>query len=74
MIRKDEFEKLEKELLRKEKLDVLKNFRIIYALYKEVVALGIFPPKDPLEGLHVDIKIAKVVNGALRIKTTIFVK
>jgi hypothetical protein len=33
------------------------------ALYKEAVALGVFPPKDPLEGIEVKIKIAKVVNG-----------
>ena len=32
------------------------------ALYQEAVALGVFPLKDPLDGLEVDIRIAKVVN------------
>jgi hypothetical protein len=63
MIKGDDFEKFEKELLRKEKIDIKKKFQIMSALYKEAVTLGIFPLKDPLEGLEVDIRIAKVVNS-----------
>ena len=50
------------EFLRKEKVDIMKNFQIVDALYAEAVALGILPPKNPLEGLEVDIKIASVIN------------
>ena len=32
-------------------------------MYKEAVALGVFPRKDPLEGIEIDIKIAKVVKS-----------
>jgi hypothetical protein len=35
----------------------------VEALYKEAVALGAIPLKDPLEGLDVDLRIAKVVNS-----------
>jgi hypothetical protein len=36
---------------------------MVEALYKEAVALGAFPLKDSLEGLEVDIRIAKVINS-----------
>jgi hypothetical protein len=32
------------------------------ALYKEAVTLGIIPLKNPLDGIEVDLKIAKVIN------------
>ena len=50
-------------MLRLRKPDPAKNFRIIEALYDEAVALGAIPLKDPLNGIEVDIKIAKVVNS-----------
>ncbi|MBI2487424.1 MAG: hypothetical protein HYW01_10805 [Deltaproteobacteria bacterium] len=56
-------QKFEKELVKKTKLDVMQNFQIAEALYREAVALGVIPMKDPLEGLEVDIKIARVVNS-----------
>jgi hypothetical protein len=63
MIVNNEFRKFEIEILRNEKLDTRKKFKIVEALYKEAVALRVFPLKDPLEGLEVDIRIAKVVNS-----------
>jgi len=58
-----EFQKFERELMRKEKVDIKKNFRIVDALYHEAVRIGIIPLKDPLDGLETDIKIAKVINS-----------
>jgi hypothetical protein len=55
--------KFEDEYLQKEKSDISRNFQILDALFKEALALGIFPLKNPLEGIEVDIKIAKVVNS-----------
>jgi len=52
----------ELDFLRKEKVDVVRNFRIVQALYKEAVTLRIIPFKNPLDGIEVDIKIAKGVN------------
>jgi hypothetical protein len=63
MIRHGEFEEFEIELLRNGDLDLKKKFKILEALYKEAVALGVFPLRDSLEGLDVDIRIAKVVNS-----------
>ncbi len=36
---------------------------IVDALYKEAVTLGALPLKDPLEGIDIAIKIARVVNS-----------
>ena len=63
MTARDEFQRFETELSRNEKLDIKKKFKIVEALYKEAVALGVFPLKDSLEGLEVDIRIAKGVNS-----------
>jgi hypothetical protein len=62
MIKPKEFREFETALLRKEKIDIKRNFKIVEALYQEAVALGVIPPKDPLEGLDVDLRIAEVVN------------
>jgi hypothetical protein len=56
-------DRFEKEFLRTQKPDLVKNFKIVEALYDEAVALGAIPLKDPLEGIEVDIKIAKAVNS-----------
>jgi hypothetical protein len=63
MIRNNEFQQFEMEFVRKEKLDVIRNFQIEEALYQEAVALGILPLKNPLDGLEVDIEIARVINS-----------
>ena len=63
MIKNNEFQKFEMEMVRKEKVDIMRNFRIVESLYNEAVSLGVIPLKNPLEGLEVDIKIAKVINS-----------
>jgi hypothetical protein len=60
---KKEFRKFERELLKKEKVDIMRNFKILEALYQEAVSLGIIPLKNLLDGVEVDIKIAKVINS-----------
>jgi len=59
----NEFQRFEREILRSEKLNIKKKFKIVEALYKEALDLGIFPLKDSLEGIEVDIRIAKVINS-----------
>jgi hypothetical protein len=51
---------------RAEKVDVEQNLRILDALYEEAIMLGALPPKDPLEGIEVKIRIAKAVNRVHR--------
>ncbi|MBS3919529.1 MAG: hypothetical protein KG012_11660 [Deltaproteobacteria bacterium] len=62
MMKAKEFQKFELALLRKEKIDIRRNFRIVEALHKEALALCVFPPKNPLDGFDVDLRIAKVIN------------
>ena len=57
------FQQFEKLLMRKEKVDIKKNFQIVNALYREALKFGIIPLKNPLDGLETDIKIAKVINS-----------
>jgi hypothetical protein len=59
----NDFQRFEREILRSEKLNIKIKFKIVEALYKEALDLGIFPLKDSLEGLEVDIRIAKVINS-----------
>ncbi len=56
-------EDFERELIRSRKADYWENLRIVEALYREAVLLGALPLKDPLEGLEVDIRIARVINS-----------
>jgi len=56
----------EAERIRTEKVDIERNFRIIDALYDEARMLGVLPPKDPLEGIDVKIRIARAVNYVQR--------
>ena len=56
----------EAERIRTEKVDIERNFRIVDALYDEARMLGVLPPKDPLEGIEVKIRIARAVNYVQR--------
>lgn len=58
----EQIREFERELIRKERTDVTKNFQIVNAMYQEAVELGIIPMKDPLDGLEIDIRIAEVLN------------
>jgi hypothetical protein len=58
----EELQAFEAARTRAEKVDVEQNLRILDALYEEALMLGAFPPKDPLEGIEVKIRIAKAVN------------
>ena len=62
-MKRQDFDAFERELIRREKPDLERNLRLVDALFEEAVELGVFPPRDPLEGLEVDIRIAKVVNS-----------
>ena len=58
-----DFQKFEIEFVKREKVNIIRNFQIVDALYNEAVALGVIPLKNPLDGIEVDLKIAKVVNS-----------
>jgi hypothetical protein len=49
-------------LLKKEKLDYASALRILDSMWDEGRKLGVLPLRDPLEGIEVDIRIAKILN------------
>jgi len=57
---------LEREFLKTSPPDYRQSLQIFTGLYKEARALGVFPPEDPLEGVDVDIRIAKILNSCLK--------
>jgi len=49
--------------LKNSKIDIYQNFNIIDALHNEALELNVFPLRNPLEGLEVDIRVAEVINS-----------
>lgn len=62
IINSDELRKLQYAELKSSKLSYAESLRIFEALWDEAVTLGILPLEDPLEGIEVDIRIAKILN------------
>ncbi|GBE36520.1 hypothetical protein BMS3Bbin07_00667 [bacterium BMS3Bbin07] len=59
--------KLEDNLIRGEgNLSFEKTAKLFASMWNEGVRLGVLPPKEPLEGIEVDIRIAKVLNSCLK--------
>ena len=52
----------EREYLRQEKTDYFSSLHLFEEMWKEGVFLGALPPKDPLEGIEVDLRIARILN------------
>ena len=58
---------LEDTIMKKEgRLPIGYSMRIFESLWNEGIKLGVIPPKEPLEGIDVDIKIAKILNSCLK--------
>jgi hypothetical protein len=55
-------DELEREEMKKEKPDYISALRIFEGMWLEGTALGVLPLKDPLEGIEVDIRIARMLN------------
>lgn len=49
-----------------EKLSFKQAMNLVTSMWEEGVKLGVLPPKEPLEGIDVDIKIAKILNSCLK--------
>jgi hypothetical protein len=59
-------EKLEKELIRREPVNIEKNLKIFNTLLKFAKEMKKFPTPNPLEGIEIDIKYARAINGIKR--------
>lgn len=58
---------LENSLIRKEgRLPFKKAVKIFTQMWSEAVRLAVLPPKEPLEGIEIDIRIAKALNSCLK--------
>lgn len=53
----------ETDIIKRSPADHRANIRLFEAMFAEAKSLGIFPSKDPLAGIEVDIRIAKAVNS-----------
>lgn len=64
MIRnRQKLDKFYQRLTENEIIPHKKALSIYEALHKEAVALGVISSKNILEGLEIDIRIAKAING-----------
>lgn len=55
--------KFENNYKKKEKMSIKEKFKILDSLYKEALELKVFKEKNPLSGIEVKIRIAKVINS-----------
>ena len=55
--------KFYRKLIREENLSYKEALSIYEALHKEAVSLGVISSENILEGLEVDLRIAKAING-----------
>ena len=46
-------------------LSYAQSRKLFTAMWEDGVTLGVFPPFDPLAGIEVDIRIARILNTCL---------
>lgn len=50
----------------KSPLTYSQSLKIFTSMWEEGIKLGVLPPKEPLEGIETDIKIAAVLKSCLK--------
>jgi len=71
MLRRTEmYREFERRWLSRPVEDISQNFHILEALWSEAVTLGVFAPADPLEGIEVDVRVARAWNCVPRAVAT----
>jgi hypothetical protein len=55
--------KFKADLIRQNRPDLQHSLRLLDSLYEEAKHFSVFPLSEPLSGLEIDIKIAKVINS-----------
>jgi len=64
---RDLFNKFEDDFVRnKGKMPFAHAIKIFTSMWNEGLKFGVLPPKEPLEGIDIDIKIAKALNSCLK--------
>jgi len=59
---KPKLDKFHRKLIKEENLSYKKALSIYEALHREAVSLGIINSENILEGLEVDLRIARAIN------------
>lgn len=59
-------EDMEKNFISKQRMSYKQSLKIFESMWNEGIKLDILPPKKALDGIEVDIKIAKVLNSCLK--------
>jgi len=61
------FKEFEDSLIRDAgKLTFGQSIKLFTYMWDEGLKLGVFPPKEPLEGIEVDIRVAKALNSCFK--------
>ncbi len=64
MIKNAEYlKKFEDEWIFSQEVNPEQAWNILDSMWEEAIALGVLPPKDPLEGIEVDLRIAEILNS-----------
>jgi hypothetical protein len=53
----------EENWISKQKLTYEQALNIIESMWEEGTCLGVLPPKDPMEGIDVDVRVARILNS-----------
>ncbi len=67
-------EEFERKMLETESLSLKQKWKIFDALFKEAVSLGVFNDKNIMDGIEVDIKIARAIHSLKPLNETKKVK
>jgi hypothetical protein len=63
VIRTPEFDEFCREMMARDNLTHEESLRVYEALHREALALGAMTSENVLDGLEVDLRIAKALNG-----------
>ena len=55
--------KFEDDLIASTPLSYEASMKILDSMYREALALGVYPPADPLEGIEEKIRLAGILHG-----------
>jgi hypothetical protein len=59
-------EKFNEQEIRRSKLSHKEAMKIFEALWEEAESLGVLPGKDAMDGIDVDIRVARILNSCLK--------
>jgi hypothetical protein len=51
------------KIFKRERMSFKVAMKLFESLWQEALALKVLPPKNPLEGIEVDLRIAKILNS-----------